>query len=109
GPPLLRALLVTGAVTATVAPAHAERGAPAGGLDGLPLPVRPLTAPEQSAPAPLRPKPTASTVHVVRAGDSLWAIAREHSPAASDAALAVAVEGWHAANRDVIGPDPDLI
>lgn len=47
---------------------------------------------------------------VVRAGDSLWTLAeRSLGPRPSDAAVAVTWRRWYAANRTVIGPDPDLI
>ncbi|MBB6567207.1 LysM peptidoglycan-binding domain-containing protein [Kribbella sandramycini] len=47
---------------------------------------------------------------VVRRGDSLWAIAaRELGGGASYRAIAVRAGEWYAANRRVIGPDPDLI
>ena len=47
---------------------------------------------------------------LVRPGDSLWSLAARDLPAGSPAALVTA--RWHAiyaANRSVIGPDPDLI
>jgi nucleoid-associated protein YgaU len=54
--------------------------------------------------------PTAATTVSVRAGDTLWEIAAAHLPAGSDdAAVAAAWPRWYEANRDVIGPDPDLI
>lgn len=55
---------------------------------------------------------------LVQRGDTLWSIATEHllpdehppSPDAPDPARIVRhVTAWHATNRDVIGPDPDLI
>lgn len=47
---------------------------------------------------------------VVRAGDSLWSIAaRELGPNASAEAIAARWPEWYAANRQVIGSDPDLI
>jgi len=56
-----------------------------------------------SAATPARP------VVVVR-GDTLWAIATRHLPAgASDAEIAAQWPRWYAANRNVIGADPDLI
>ena len=45
---------------------------------------------------------------VVRAGDTLWRVAAAHLPeTATDAAVAQAWPGWFAANRDVIGENPD--
>lgn len=50
-----------------------------------------------------------STV-VVGAGDSLWLIAaRMAGPGASDAQIAHAWPRWYQANREAIGPDPDLL
>ncbi|WP_307875275.1 LysM peptidoglycan-binding domain-containing protein [Frankia nepalensis] len=47
---------------------------------------------------------------VVLRGDSLWTIAARHlGPAATDAQVASEWRRWWAANRDVIGPDPNLI
>jgi hypothetical protein len=47
---------------------------------------------------------------VVRPGDSLWSLAAaELGPTAGDAAVATRWPQWYAANRAVIGPDPDLI
>ena len=43
-------------------------------------------------------------------GDTLWAIAARSLPAgATNAQIARACSQWHAANRDVIGDDPNLI
>jgi hypothetical protein len=47
---------------------------------------------------------------VVKPGDSLWELAAtELGPAAGDTAVANRWLQWYAANRSVIGPDPDLI
>ena len=47
---------------------------------------------------------------VVRRGDTLWAIARQHlGPGATDAEVAQEWPRWHHANRAVIGPDPDRL
>ncbi|MET1133470.1 MAG: LysM domain-containing protein [Aeromicrobium sp.] len=102
-PPLLRALLVTGAVVSVQSPA---RAAPGGveALQGLALPDRPLTA----TPAPVAPAPEPQA-HLVVPGDSLWSIVRDRSPGADDARLDAAVDRWYRANRAVIGDDPDLI
>jgi len=105
GPPLLRAVLVGGVLAATTLPAQASQVTPTGALDGLPLPQRPLT----EAPPPPATPPAPRDLYVVQPGDTLWAIARSRDPSASDAAVAATVTRWHAVNRDVIGPDPDLI
>lgn len=92
-------------------PAHAEPGTAgvdppaasgpvAGVLTGLPLPERATagtTTPEGS-------------VHVVRPGDSLWAIAASRLPEdATDAEITASWQAVHRANRAVVGPDPDLV
>ncbi|GAA3532030.1 hypothetical protein AFL01nite_20190 [Aeromicrobium flavum] len=104
-PPVLRALLVAGAVASTATPARAAPPEALDPLHGLHLPERPVT-PTAAAPAP---RPTATPAHVVVPGDSLWSIARDHSPGADDARIAAEVRRWHATNRDVIGDDPELI
>jgi nucleoid-associated protein YgaU len=81
-------------------PAHGHRAAPAAspktGASGVPA--------HPSAPAPDR------HVVVVRRGDTLWAIAAAHLPGdVDDAAIAAAWPRWYAANRAVVGPDPDLL
>lgn len=64
-----------------------------------------------STPAPRRPASAAAVT--VRPGDSLWAIARRRLTAEagtpSPARVATAWPAWWAANRSVIGSDPDLI
>lgn len=66
---------------------------------------RPLVT---SLPAPVR-EPGAQRV-VVHRGDSLWTIAAKHlGPGATPGAIARAWPHWYAANRDVIGDDPDQL
>ena len=116
-PPAVRLWLlgVFVAVLAGAAPANAsDVGAGPGAgtavdaaLDGLPLPDRQVdgAAPDRGA----TPSP-AGAVAVVRPGDSLWTLARAHLPhAADDATVAHAVAELYAANRTIIGPDPDLV
>ena len=46
----------------------------------------------------------------VAPGDSLWSIAaRNLGPGAADSAVATEYNRWYAANRDLIGSDPNLI
>jgi nucleoid-associated protein YgaU len=46
----------------------------------------------------------------VRRGDTLWDIAARHlGPAATDLEIAQAWPRWFAANRAVLGPDPDRL
>lgn len=114
-------LLACGAavVAGTALPAQAAGGGGAEVLVGLPLPERPVApAAARSARAtapPVAPGTAATPVarrtdpdtYVVRAGDSLWSIARAHPAPDTD------VESrWRAIwrrNRDVVGDDPDLI
>ena len=52
----------------------------------------------------------AGSVHVVVRGESLWAIASDAlAPGATDAEVAAAWPVIYAANRAVIGDDPNLI
>lgn len=121
-------LLACGAavVAGTALPAQAAGGDGAEVLVGLPLPERPVApaaAPRgERSTAPTAAidttdttdtagtpgaRPTTADAYVVRAGDSLWSIARAH-PAPD-----VDVESrWRAIwrhNHEVVGDDPDLI
>lgn len=61
------------------------------------------------SPAPRIGSATLDTV-VVRRGDTLWGIAaRALGPEATDAEIAHEWPRWYAANRDVIGDDPDFL
>ena len=62
-------------------------------------------------PAPHTPSPSSGARHVtVVRGDSLWAIAARHlGPQATRRQVAHEWPRWYAANRKVIGPDPNLI
>lgn len=98
-------------VSAALAPAEAAP-APAhhhahgvGVLSGLPLPER-AVAPRR----PARVEHAATHLVTVRPGDTLWAIAERDLPDHSPDRVITA--GWHAlyaANRHLIGPDPDVI
>lgn len=94
-------------------------GQPDPAESAAPEPAR--AAPEEHAPAsdtrsgtpdaavPSARHPADRVEVVVTAGDSLWSIARAHLPDPSDADVATHWPRWYAANRTVIGPDPDLI
>ena len=74
-----------------------------------PLPAHDATGTRLLAPAP-RPAAAALDTVTVRRGDSLWSIAQRHlGTIATDAEVARAWPEWYAANRAVIGDDPDLI
>lgn len=108
-------LLACGAalVTGTAVPAHADGGRThdAEHLVGLSLPERAVApaapSPEPRARAGARRDTGAGERYVVRPGDSLWSIAQAHPSGGGDVELR-----WRAiwaANRDVVGADPDLI
>lgn len=96
-------LAACGAAVLAGAPAHA-----ADGLAGLPLPDRPSGSVVRGhAPAPVTGHGHA---YVVQPGDSLWAITAVHLPrGASDARVARCTTALHRLNRDVVGPDPDVV
>lgn len=84
-------------------------------------PPAPAPAPAAPAPAPA-PAPATATAtaassqttgaswYLVRRGDTLWSIAARHlPPGAGPAQVAAAWPLWYAANRAVIGADPDRI
>lgn len=86
--------------------------APAGAATPLPqVRAAPSTAAEPPAPpiSPVEP----GKFYVVQPGDSLWAIATRGLREVGDESTDVAVDRYwrriYAANRDVVGPDPDLI
>lgn len=103
------------ALAAGAAPAAAAEGDDV--LAGLRLPERAVSSAPPASPAPApaparadaRPVQPAQVpgVHVVRAGESLWSIAASSAPEGSD--LDARWRAIWAANRDVVGDDPDLI
>jgi nucleoid-associated protein YgaU len=101
--------------TPTPAPPGAEAPPPPSALTGpgyvptRPAPVHDADRSRLLAPTP-RPAASAHDLVTVRRGDSLWAIAARHlGPGASDAQVAHEWPRWYAANRDVVGADPDLL
>jgi nucleoid-associated protein YgaU len=93
--------LATGASPA-LADSHGHHHHGAALLVGLPLPDR--------AALPARGQPHRPRVVEVDPGDTLWSIAARDL--AADASAAVIGARWraiYAANRVVIGPDPDVI
>lgn len=77
-----------------------------------PLPVPSSTPPAAARPSPVVPAPAAAVV--VRAGDSLWSLAeaslrRAGTSEPTDRQVAQAWPRWWAANREVVGDDPDLL
>ena len=115
-PTALRAALLgaTGAavVTSTATAAEAPAPATAARLEvGRPLTSAPPVV--ASAVPTVKPAVTAEASvqsRVVAPGDSLWGIAAQHlGPNATPAQVAEEWPRWYASNRDVVGPDPDLL
>ncbi|MGG5260797.1 LysM peptidoglycan-binding domain-containing protein [Phycicoccus avicenniae] len=111
--------LVAGTASAQV---RAVAPAPTTSADPLPDPAwRPAPDPGWTPTAPtVRAQPDVTVVSgrgrapaavhevVVHRGDSLWSIAARHlGPGATDAEVAAEWPRWYAANRGVVGPDPD--
>lgn len=106
-------LALVGASAAGVAPAaatpdHLQQGTVVGAatvdaLVGLPLPQRAVGAAHRPSSTPV----------LVGPGDSLWSLSADHlatdGERPTDAAVAAYWPRLHAANRDVVGPDPDLL
>ena len=89
--------------TAT-APAWADPGE-ATGVTGLALPDR-----ATGGALPATGHATRTSHVVVRPGDSLWSITADLLPAgAPDRAIDAGWRALHAANRVLLGPDPDLV
>ncbi|HJQ44090.1 MAG TPA: LysM domain-containing protein [Jatrophihabitantaceae bacterium] len=104
------ATVAGGAVAAAPASATAV---PSSGT-GVAPPVVPATASLAPLVPPVLPMSPAAasgrSAVVVRSGDTLWAIARDHlARDAGPAEVSCAVARWHAANRAVLGADADLI
>ncbi|WP_210440260.1 LysM peptidoglycan-binding domain-containing protein [Nocardioides xinjiangensis] len=96
------------AAASTTVPAHAVDGEGAELLVGLGIPDRAVAQvqPQRDRPAGAPEAPATPGTHVVRPGDSLWSIARDH-PGSGD--VHTRWRAIWAANREVVGRDPDLI
>lgn len=102
-----------GVVPAAATPDHLQQGTvlgagPTDPLVGLPLPQRAAGAAHRTGTEPVRVEPVR-----VEAGDSLWSLSAAHladgTRPPDDAAVAAYWPRVHAANHDVVGPDPDLL
>jgi hypothetical protein len=101
-------------VAPSPAPSTAHPASPAGRAaapDPGWTPTRPLDRPQASPRLVAGPSPrTAQAPVVVLRGDTLWSIAARHlGPDATDAEIAHEWPRWYAANRTVLGDDPDLL
>jgi LysM repeat protein len=82
---------------------------PTWSVPSLDRPAAQVAAPQASAPAS-RATTSSSPSYVVRAGDCLWSIAADRlGSRASNGRVASTWPRWYAANRTVIGPDPNII
>ncbi len=97
--------------TAPEEPSAAAAETPSGGP--APDETPPGQEPDGDGPAPASETSSPGTSPVnyeVQPGDSLWSIAADAlGPEATAADIGTAWPEWYAVNRDVIGPDPDLI
>lgn len=107
------ALPLTPAATALPTPGLPVTRTPEAPAPRVPAPqTPPRTPPADSARPghPGRPAVPAPASVTVGPGDSLWSLAAEQlGPSASPRAIAQQWPAWWAANRAVIGDDPDLI
>lgn len=104
---LRRVLEAAVGVTVAVGPLAAATPATAGGAGPVVTDLPSLDRPAAALPA--RPA-VADDAVLVRPGETLWGLAARHlGPGATAEQVAAAWPRWYAANRDVIGPDPDLI
>lgn len=112
---LLLAPVAATASTPAAAPTVVSAPAPAWPTDdALPPPSLPISGPTSrsiSGPPPGSATPGSTPREVVvKPGDTLWSIAARHLPStAPPARIARSWPRWFAANRAVIGADPDLI
>lgn len=121
--PATGALARAGSASGSADPVGPDRAPDPGFAPTAPRPVSTAPAPGWTPAAPVvRPQPStdlltraprivaADDAVVVHRGDTLWSIAaRRLGAGASDAEIAADWPRWYAANRHVIGPDPDLI
>jgi hypothetical protein len=84
-----------------------DAGGPGAPGHGSPPGAPGVTSPVTPSPVPV---PAPGQVVTVHPGETLWSIAARHlGPGASDAQIARDWPRWWSANRDVVGPDPNLI
>ena len=99
-----------GRVAAADAGVPDRPAAPAGWTPDRPAPARRVAVQAPTHLVAGRPRPAPVAEVVVRRGDTLWGLAaRRLGPDASAAEVAAEWPRWYAANRRVIGPDPDLL
>jgi len=105
-------LVTAGSSVAAADPGPAGPGSSASSGASVDWPIRPPSSP---APPPVpggppRIEDPITDDVMVQPGDSLWAIAAHRlGPDATSGEIASAVTSWYQRNRDLIGPDRDLI
>jgi len=96
----LRRFLLAGIGIALVGAGSVQASASASAQPPLPVPARPVGSVQTDTRTGL----------VVHSGDSLWRLAEDRLPSsAAPGEVAALVQDLHRRNREVIGPDPDLI
>lgn len=101
---------LTGLGLSTAAPAAADSCPTTPRFDSSRLAGLPLPSLPSAPPAAADSRSVVGDAHVVVPGDSLWRIAAARlRPAAPAADIERRWHRWYAANRALIGPDPDLI
>jgi hypothetical protein len=94
---------ISAALEGPVTPASAQ-------LPGIGRPGENAVAGRGPVSRPAAPQPSVEQTVPVRRGDCLWTVAASAlGPAATNAEIAAEWPRWYAANRSVIGADPDLI
>lgn len=83
--------------------------AAAGAVRVLPAPALPGHQAAELAAVPSVPVVADARRYVVRPGDSLWQVAQRCHPTATAGALSALWPAWYAANRELVGPDPDVL
>lgn len=98
-------------LSAGLAPLSALPAVASPGSTRLPSLDRPAAVRPDPPPVPApHPRDAAADTVIVRAGDTLWGIAAERlSEPRTSGRIAASWPAWYAANRAIIGSDPDLL
>lgn len=102
---------VTTAPTLPATPAPSPSQPPPNAPSAQPTAPASVETPAVQPPttsAPPSAESPAATTYIVQPGDSLWRIAQLHG-ADGESETSTAWPRWYELNRDLIGPDPDLI
>ncbi len=109
-------IVLTPLAAGAARPAAAATASPAWPTsDPVAVPDWPTSLPQRAAahphphPSPPTARPASASHVVVAPGDSLWSIAADHLQRPSPQRVAATWPRWYAANRAVIGTDPNHI